>query len=144
MWSTSRDQRRPSDDGDHRVFELGVVDGGAEERQRVHLAGAGIDDVEVVMLPARLVLLRAPVVVDGEQHRARTFGDVTEPDRRAAAVRADLEHGKPRAGFGRRPGRRPQRVALVGGHEALGGERHLATLAGETVLTWCVTRCPSG
>ena len=41
-----------------------------EERQRVHLADGGVDEVGLVPLPARLVLLGAAVVVDGEQHPA--------------------------------------------------------------------------
>ena len=43
-------------------------------------------------LPARLVLLRAAVVVEGEQHRAALAGGGAEVDRRLAAVAADLEH----------------------------------------------------
>ena len=42
------------------------------------LAKLGIDDLVIVMLPTGLVLLRAAVMVDGEQHRAR----VRAPPRR--------------------------------------------------------------
>ena len=50
------------------VLEAGVEDGAAEERQRVHPPDGGIDEVGLVPLPARLVLLGAAVVVDREQH----------------------------------------------------------------------------
>ena len=96
-----------------------------EGRQRVHLADAGVDDGRVVPLPAGLVLLRPAVVVDGEHHGAGLTGGGAEPDRRAPAVRADLDERC--AGHGRGGGERGgvQRVALVGRHEPLGGQRVL-------------------
>ena len=60
--------RRVADDGDDDVLEPGVVHRAPEERQRVHLPDGGVDEVGLVPLPPRLVLLRAAVVVDGEQH----------------------------------------------------------------------------
>ena len=57
---------------DDRVLEAGVVDRAAEDGQRVHQPDLGVDQVGLVPLPARLVLLRAAVVVDGEQHGAAT------------------------------------------------------------------------
>ena len=65
---------RVADHRDHRALEAGVVDRPAEARQRVHLPDRGVDEVGLVPLPARLVLLRAAVVVDGEQHPARVAG----------------------------------------------------------------------
>ena len=72
-----------------------------------------------------LVLLRAAVVVDREQHGVGVAGGGTEPDRRTAAVGADLDEGCARDGG---PGvtRGPvQGVALVGRHEPDGVERRL-------------------
>ena len=60
------------------VLEPGVLDRAPEPRQRVHAAGARVDEAVVVVLPAGLVLLGAPVVVDGVEHGA---------PRRAAAPR---------------------------------------------------------
>ncbi len=93
-----------------------------------------VDDVEIVMLPTGLVLLRAAMMIDGEQHGAGALGDVAEPDRRAAAVRTDLQHRQPGTRLGRRHRRRPQRVAFVGGHEPLRGQRDVAAVAGETAV----------
>ncbi len=50
----------------------------------------------VVVLPAGLVLLRAAVVVDSEHDRARLTSGRAEPDRRAAAVRPDLDERRTR------------------------------------------------
>ena len=72
--------------------------------------------VGVVVLPPGLVLLRAAVVVDGEDGAADLAGGGAEVDRGLAAVGADLE---------RRAVRQPlagvavQQQALVLGHEAL-------------------------
>ena len=113
----ARDRHRVADDRDDDVLEPGRVDRAAEERQRVHAAGLGVDDLGVVVLPAGLVLLRAAVVVDGEQHRARRARRRAEVHRRLAAVRADLEQ---RSDARRR--RAPavvQREPFVVGHEAL-------------------------
>ena len=52
----------------------GVLDGAPEERQRVHPAGAGVDQALVVVLPPGLVLLRPAVVVDGEEDAAAPRG----------------------------------------------------------------------
>ena len=78
----------------------------------------------VVVLPAGLVLLRAAVVVDGEHDRA----GLARPRRRARSSSA-RSTSRPRRtaapgtrrGGGERGG--VQRIALVGRHEALGGER---------------------
>ena len=116
------DRRRVADDGDHGVLEPGVLDRAAEERQRVHAARLGIDDLGVVVLPPGLVLLRAPVVVDAEKHRAAGARRRAQVHGRLPAVAADLEerpHGSPVAARG------VEREPLVVGHEALGGARSL-------------------
>jgi hypothetical protein len=126
------------DDGHHGILEPGVVDRCPEEGQRVHLADPVVDDLGVVVFPARLVLLGAPVVIDGEQDDARPLGSVAEPDRRATAVRADFEHRHARQ---RRTGGDrcvPQRITLVGGHEALGGERQSSALGRHHVSQWMI------
>ena len=46
-----------------------VGDGAAPVRQRVDAADLGIDEIWLVVLPSRLVLLRTAVMVDGEQRR---------------------------------------------------------------------------
>ena len=72
------DRGRVADHRDDDVLEPGVLDRAPEERQRVHAAGARVDERGVVVLPPGLVLLRAAVMVDGEQ---------TVPRSRAAAPR---------------------------------------------------------
>ena len=67
-----------------------------------------IDDLAVVVLPPGLVLLRAAVMVDGEQHRARRARRRAEVHGRLPAVRADLEQRTDRAG--RRARRRAARA----------------------------------
>ncbi len=116
------DRGRVADDGDHGVLESGVLDRAAEERQRVHAAGLGIDDLGVVVLPPGLVLLRAAMVVDAEQHGAAGTRRRAQVHGRLAAVAADLEEGP--------DGRRVaaggvEREPLVVGHEPLGGARGL-------------------
>src|SRR3954447_16375886 len=63
------DDWRLTDDSDHAIFDARVEHGATKCRQRVHHPGLGIDDRWIVMLPTRLVLLRAAVVVDCEQDR---------------------------------------------------------------------------
>ena len=106
-----------ADHREHRVLEAGVVDRLAEERERVHLADGGVDEVGLVPLPARLVLLGAPVVVDGEQHAAELPRRGAEVHRRLAAVGAHLEQ---RAVDRHRRGRFVEREPLVRRHEAAG------------------------
>ena len=103
---------------DHRdddVLEPGALDRAPEPGQRVHAAGARVDEPVVVVLPTRLVLLRPAVVVDGVQHRPAGARRRAEVDRRLPAVRADLEQ-RPERG-GRETGL-VQREAFVVGHEA--------------------------
>ena len=70
-----------------------------------------------MVLPAGLVLLRAAVVVHGEDGAAELERGRAEVDRRLAAVRADLEHRAVRQPLPREP---VQGETLVVGHEALG------------------------
>ena len=51
------------------------MNGAPEDRQGVHLADVGVDEIRLVMLPARLILLAPPMVVEGEQNPALTLGD---------------------------------------------------------------------
>ena len=93
-------------------------------RQRVEATDLRIDQVRLVVLPARLVLLRAAVVVDGEQCRAGGLGRGTEIHRRLAAPGADLDEGRGRgrreAGLAGAQGGGEQRLAFVVGHEPPG------------------------
>ena len=109
------DRRRAPDHRDDDVLETGALDRAPEPRQRVHAAGARIDEPVVVMLPARLVLLRPAVVVDGVQHRPAGARRRAQVDRRLPAVRADLEQRPERGGL---ETGRVQRETFVVGHEA--------------------------
>jgi hypothetical protein len=111
-------ERRLAHDGDDRALEAGVVDRAAEVGQRVHQAHGGVDEVGLVPLPAGLVLLRAPVVVDREQHPAPLPGGGAQVHAGLAAVAADLEQ---RAVDRHRGGRLVEGEALVRRHEAAGG-----------------------
>src|SRR5262249_41513872 len=91
-----------------------------EERQRVHATGRGVDDLGIVMLPTRLVLLRPAVVVDREAHGAGLASGGAEVDGRLAAVGADLEQ---RADPSALQARVVQGEPLRVGHEALRGAR---------------------
>ena len=90
-------------------------------------------------LPARLVLLGAAVVVDGEQHRAALLRRGAEVDGGLAAVAADLEQRPVDAST---TGRGVvQREPFVGRHEApcrLGGaaEPGVHFLAVYQLSTW--------
>ena len=114
---------RVAHDRDHRPLQPGVEHGPTEPGQGVHAPHLGVDQVGFVPLPAGLVLLGPPVVVQGEEHHPGLLGRGAEPDRRLAAVRPDLEERGIGNGDGRLPRRRPQGVALVGGHEPTGGHR---------------------
>ena len=123
------------------VSRFGVVDGGTEERQRVHLPDPVVDDVAVVMFPPGLVLLRAAVVVDGEQDAPGPLGGVTEPHRGTAAVRTDFEER--RIGHGCRSGDRciPSASPSSAGMNPFvcSANSRRASASRESV-----TRCPSG
>ncbi len=67
--------------GDHVALQPGVVDRATEPGQGVDAADLGVDQVGLVPLPPGLVLLGAPVVVEGEQHRVALVGGRAEVDR---------------------------------------------------------------
>ena len=119
---------RPADDGDHLVLEAGGRDGAAEDGQRVHQPELGVDQRRVVVLPAGLVLLRAAVVVDGEDRAAGLARGRAEVDRGLAAVGADLQH-RARAGAARSADA-VQQQPLVLGHEPLRGAGVLEQVGG--------------
>ena len=85
------DPRRLANDGHHRAFEPSVVDGGTEERQRVHSTDARVDHAGVVVFPPSLVLFTAPVMVDREDNGSEFARSGTQPHRRATTVRTDLD-----------------------------------------------------
>ena len=82
------------------------------------LPTSAIDQIGLVMLPAGLVLLAPPMVVEREEDPTLGLRRCAEVDRGLAAVAADLEE---RAGHGHGLGRVEQGQALVGRHEAAGG-----------------------
>ena len=102
-------------------------DGAAEDRQGVHQPDLRVDEARVVVLPAGLVLLRAAVVVEGEDGAVGGLCRGAEVDRRLAAVGPDLQ-GRPAARCATRG--RVEEGTLVLGHEALGGEGVLEQEAG--------------
>ena len=110
-----------ADDRDDGFLECGVLDRPSQERQGVHAPGSRVDDLGIVVLPAGLVLRRAVVVVDREQHRVGLLRGGAEVDRRLAAVGADLEQ---RTDARRSTAQLVQGEALVMGHESLGGPGH--------------------
>ena len=115
-------RRCVTDQGDHHVIETSPVDGPPEVGQGVEQAELGVDEIGLVPLPAHLVLLRAPVVVEAIQHRGRPAGHRAQIAGRLAAVAADLEEG-PERGIGRRRGG-GQGQTLLGRHEAPGRLGH--------------------
>ncbi len=81
-----------------------------------------VHDLVVVVLPSRLVLLRAVVMVDAEQHRAGGFGRRAQVDGGLPAPRPDLDEGRRgRVSASGTPCGVEQCRALVVGHEPLGG-----------------------
>ena len=68
-----------------------------------------------MVLPARLILVGAAVMVDGEQHGAALARGGSEVHRRLAAIRPDLEQ---RSDSSRVERCRMQRKAFVVWHEA--------------------------
>ena len=107
-------------DGHHDVLEVCLLERPPQERERLQAAGRGIDELRVVVLPARLVLLGAAVVVDGEHDAADLAGRGAEIDGGLAAVAADLEHRADREPL---TGEAMEGQPLVVGHEAAGGAR---------------------
>lgn len=99
------------------VLQARPVERAAEGGERVHHAQLGVDRLRVVVLPARLLLLAAPVVVHGERGDPGLTGGAGEQDRGAAAVGADLQ--KREAQPSRFDRGRVQGQPLADGHEAL-------------------------
>jgi len=112
------DRRRRPHDEHHVVFQTAILEGLPGEGQGVHTTGPRIDDGAVVVLPACLVLLRAPVVVDGQEHRAAVPGRGAQVHGGFAAVGPDLEE-RTKAGAGCRHPGPIERRSLVVRHEAL-------------------------
>jgi hypothetical protein len=109
------------------VVQAGVPQRVPQRRQRLQPPGVRVDQRGVVPLPARLVLLRAAVVVQRHQRGAGVAGRRTQVDGRQAAVGAHLEPGA-RAGL---PGGREQRSRLVAGQEALRAARDGGQVGGQ-------------
>ena len=83
---------RCPDDRYDAAFESGSFDSPAKDRERVHSTGVRIDEFAVVVLPARLVLFGAAVVVDAEKQRGNMQRGGAEVDRRFAAIGTHLKY----------------------------------------------------
>jgi hypothetical protein len=103
-----------ADHDHHVVLDTGRGQRGPQPGQRVQAADGRVHQGRVVVLPARLVLFGAAVVVDGDDRLAGLAGRRGQVDRGLAAVAADLQH-RPAGGVAR--GRGEQGEALGGGHE---------------------------
>ena len=122
------DRRGVADDRDDRVLEPGVLDRAPEERQRVHAAGARVDDLARRGAPTRP---GSPPSRGDDRSVKSTVPTLarrrTEVHRGLAAVRADLEQRPDPAAV---EPRLVQRQALVLGHEPLGRARDRERLLG--------------
>ena len=87
----ARAHRRPGDDPDDGLLEIGVEHRLSEPCRRVERAGMRVDQRGVVILPTGLVLLGAAVVVDGGEKSTVCLGDRAQEHRRLSAVRSDLD-----------------------------------------------------
>ena len=121
-----RDRRRVADDRDGEVLRAGCLDRASPGPKRVDAARRRVDQGGVVVRPPGLVLLRAVMVVDTEDHdvagpgRERPGEPVGEVERGPAAVGANLDDG----GVPRKRGRlrhKGEGEALLVRHEALSG-----------------------
>ena len=115
-----RDDRRHSHDTDDGALEIGLVDRADEHGQRVETPGRGVDERGVVVLPPRLVLLRAAMVIDREEHCGRIELETCSAEIHGglAAVRADLEQREARVGASGFDRGVVKRKPFVDGHEA--------------------------
>ena len=86
-----RGERRPADNGNHRVLEPRPGHGSAEASKGVDTARNGIEELRVEVLLPGLLLLGALVVIDREKDLPGLPAGRTETNRRLAAIAADLE-----------------------------------------------------
>lgn len=82
-----------ADDGNHRLFQAGKVEGPAKQGQRVGRKGGKIEQRGIEVLLTGLLLFGAPVVVDGKKNGAVLPTGAAQVNGRLAAVTADLEAG---------------------------------------------------
>jgi hypothetical protein len=125
-----RHVHRTPHDHHHVVVHARADERGPEPRQRVNPPGNRVHQRRVVVLPALLVLLRAPVVVDRHDLLAhsplpRVAHAGRQVNRRLAAVTADLQH---RAGVRVGLRRLVQCQALGLRHEPRGDLRRFSQL----------------
>lgn len=82
---------RAGDDDRDDIRQISAPQCVPQGRQGVQHSSHGIDEVRVVPLPARLILFRTTVVIDGDQVGAGRTCRATEVNGRFAAIRADLQ-----------------------------------------------------
>ena len=75
------DDRRPSNDTNHHVLQVGREHGVSKERQGVHLANNRVDERWVMPLPTSLVFFTATMMIDREQHCAGLTSGCAKPHR---------------------------------------------------------------
>lgn len=110
-----RDCLRAADDRHDRILQACFGNEPAEDWEAIN-SPVTADQFWIVVFLARLVLLRAAVVVDGEYHRADFPSRSGEIQRRLAAVSTDLDDGS-QTRDGKTGG--IERQALRGWHKAL-------------------------
>ena len=113
----SCNRRRSPNDCEHNIVQIGVVDGVAKRRQRVHQSGTRINKRSVVVFPTSLVLVAPPMMIHREQHRRARARSRTQPHGAATAVRTNLQKWQTWESIASLDRCCEQRVAFVGGHE---------------------------
>lgn len=101
------------------LLQPGPVQGPAEGGQRVHQPELGIHRLRIVVVPPRLLLLAAAMVIDGQRGDPGLPGRVGQQNRGPATVRTDLQERQPEP-----PGVQGclmEGQPLTQGHEPLGG-----------------------
>ena len=83
--------RRRAYDGNDGILQAAARNGLPEKTERVDPAGGRVDQVGVAVFLTGLLLLRSPVVVDGEEHAAGGLETGPQIKGRLAAVAPNLK-----------------------------------------------------
>ncbi len=74
------------------IFQLGSAQGPTQLLQAFHAAGNRIEEIRIVVQLARLMLLRAAMMIHADQAAAAATGARSQVDGRFSAVAADLQN----------------------------------------------------